>query len=215
MIDFFSLLCGFKELRQNTPLPIGDHLCVVCVGGTRPFKNAKEILENIKDMYLTLRRPCKTLENIQKKNLGWHVCRMKLARNIFFEARIFSQKMFQYFPLKMLNLHILWDQKSPANSCQISPRFPSPKSKQITDQLLQERKKLQMTNDIPSKKKHQGNKDIKEEKDRGESRPFPRACGNLPRALRVFPEVPPAHFPGTSLTLNGRKRAFLKRTRAC
>ena len=41
--------------------------------------------------------------------LGWHVCRTKLARKIFFEARIFSRKMLRNF-----GAFILWVRKNPA-----------------------------------------------------------------------------------------------------
>ena len=35
---------------------------------------------------------------LDMKYLGWHVCRTKLARKMFFEARNFSQKMLQNVP---------------------------------------------------------------------------------------------------------------------
>ena len=52
--------------------------------------------------------------------LGWHVCRRKLARKIFFEARIFSRKMPRKF-----RAFILWVRKNPAKfPANFPPNFP-------------------------------------------------------------------------------------------
>ena len=52
--------------------------------------------------------------NCRHFSLGWHVCRMKLARNMFFEARIFSRKMLRNFPRNVWAF-ILCVRKNPAN----------------------------------------------------------------------------------------------------
>ena len=51
--------------------------------------------------------------------LSWHVCRTKLAQNIFIEARIFSRKMLRSFPRNVWGF-LLWVRKIPQNSRQTS-----------------------------------------------------------------------------------------------
>ena len=58
--------------------------------------------------------------------LGWHVCRTKLARKIFFGARLFSRKMLQIF-LKFLSLLSCGSKKHPAKFPPNFPQIPSPK----------------------------------------------------------------------------------------
>ena len=52
--------------------------------------------------------------------LGWHVCRTKFARKIFFKARNFSRKMLRYFP-RNVRAFSLWVRKIPAK---FPPNFP-------------------------------------------------------------------------------------------
>ena len=54
--------------------------------------------------------------------LGWHICRRKLARKIFFEARFFSRKMLRNFP-RIFWAFLLWVRKNPA-------KFPSQNQKE-------------------------------------------------------------------------------------
>ena len=69
--------------------------------------------------------------------LGWHVCRTKLARNIFFKARIFSRKMLRNFP-RIFLAFILWVRKNPTKFPANFPQnFPPQNQKKITDELLQ------------------------------------------------------------------------------
>ena len=62
------------------------------------------------------------------KYLGWHVCRTKLARKIFFGARIFSRKMLRNFP-RNFRAFILRARKNPQNSRQTSCQISLPKIK--------------------------------------------------------------------------------------
>ena len=65
--------------------------------------------------------------------------RTKLARKIF-SRRIFSRKMLRSLP-EFFEPLFCGSEKFPQNSHQISQRlFPSPKSKKITNELLQERR---------------------------------------------------------------------------
>ena len=72
------------------------------------------------------------LENVEschvsgcpEKILGWHVCRTKLARNNFIEARNVSRKMFRNFP-RIFRAFIC----GPEKKRKFPAKFPSPKSK--------------------------------------------------------------------------------------
>ena len=73
----------------------------------------------------------------EKKRVGWHVCRTKLARKIFFETRIFSRKRSENFPEMFEPLLFCGSAKNPAKFLQ---NFPPPDQRKITDELLQERR---------------------------------------------------------------------------
>ena len=78
-------------------------------------------------------------DSVSPRLLGWHVCRTKLARKIFFEARIFSRKMLRNFPRKFWAF-ILWVRKNPAKfPANFPPNFPPKNQKKFTNELLQER----------------------------------------------------------------------------
>ena len=79
------------------------------------------------------------------KFLGWHVCRTKLARNLFSRHEIFSRKMLWNFPRNCWAF-LLWVRKNPTK---FPPNFPpdfSPKNQNITDELLQERRENKFCN---------------------------------------------------------------------
>ena len=57
--------------------------------------------QGTKDSRQKMRSPINPLDGTarqQHENLGWHIFRTKLAREIFFEARNFTRKMLQNFP---------------------------------------------------------------------------------------------------------------------
>ena len=60
--------------------------------------------------------------------LGWHFCRTKLARNIYFEARIFARRCFEIFP-EMFEPLFCGSEKILQNSREISCKISLPEIK--------------------------------------------------------------------------------------
>ena len=60
--------------------------------------------------------------------LGWHVCRTKLARKIFFEARNFSRKMLR---IPKIFDYFVGQKKSHKIPAKLPAKFPSQKSRKI------------------------------------------------------------------------------------
>ena len=69
-------------------------------------------------------------ENAEKprkmqNKLGWHVCRTKSARNLFFQLRIFSRKMLRFFP-EIFEPLFCGSEKNPRKiPAKIPTKFPS------------------------------------------------------------------------------------------
>ena len=72
--------------------------------------------------------------------LGWHVCRTKFARKLFFELRNLSRKMLRNFP-RIFEPLLGGSKKSREIPSKSPAKLPSPKiKKKITDELLQDRR---------------------------------------------------------------------------